>query len=660
MRALELNPAYGEAFLTAKGVWLFSLLAAYWAYCIAWGWRGARRTNSPSDHFVAGRGIGLWVYVLAATATSLSAWVFVGHAGLVYSDGLPYATVGLIAITVPLSGVLFLKRQWMVGRRFGYLSSGEMYADYYRGEAIGILAVVVAVLFAVPLVAIQFKASGYLIEGLTEGRVSRQWGMGIIALAVLVHVAMGGVRAVARVGAAQFVLLALGLVIATFWILDTVGGWEAVQDGLARLGAPKDAIGGTTGGQGGGDFDAAFAIPGVIQFTAGVDLAAPVGSSWTGVMGLSFIIAMMGVQASPAFTMWAFSNASPRAFAAQQVWASSFVVGLLLVVFAAGLGMGARLLGADGLAAAVGETPDTLVPHTLNLLASSAPWLAGLIAAAALVVMQALGTACLSTTGAMLSRDLYRRIFNPKAGDGAQVMVSRLSTFGLAALALAVAGVSDDAVVILGGLAVAFGVQMVPPLAGLVWYPWVTRQGATWGLAAGLLGVFLTESAGSAILQAVGLELWGRWPGTIHSAAWGLAANVVVCALVSALTQDGRDLEHRMTVHGFLGRHAALPADKMSLRPVAWIMVLVWLFFGAGPGAVIGNDVFGAPDAGVQGWTFGIPSLWAWQIVFWGLGVAMMWFLAYKMEMSTVTKDEIVALTKDEDSTSTALETPCI
>ena len=239
-------------------------------------------------------------------------------------------------------------------------------------------------------------------------------------------------------------------------------------------------------------------------------------------------------------------------------------------------------------------------------------------------------------------------------------MVSRLSTFGLAALALVVAGVSDDAVVILGGLAVAFGVQMVPPLAGLVWYPWITRQGATWGLAAGLLGVLLTESAGSSILQAVGLDFWGRWPGTIHTGVWGLAANVAVCALVSASTQDGRDFTHRMTVHGFLGRHAALPADKMGLRPVAWIMVLAWLFCGAGPGAVIGNEVFGAPDAGVQGWTFGIPSLWAWQIMFWGLGVAMMWFLAYKMEMSTVAKDEIVDLTRDEDSTSTALDTPSI
>ena len=45
-------------------------------------------------------------------------------------------------------------------------------------------------------------------------------------------------------------------------------------------------------------------------------------------------------------------------------------------------------------------------------------------------------------------------------------------------------------------------------------------------------------------------------------------------------------------------------------------------------------------------WVFGIPSIWAWQILFWILGVYMMWMLAYKMEMSTPPRD-FDALTDD-------------
>jgi hypothetical protein len=123
--------------------------------------------------------------------------------------------------------------------------------------------------------------------------------------------------------------------------------------------------------------------------------------------------------------------------------------------------------------------------------------------------------------------------------------------------------------------------------------------------------------------------------------------NLSVCVIVSAMTQNEADRAHRMTYHNFLRDHTSLSADKKKLVPWAWGITLAWLFFGIGPGAVIGNDIFGAPNAGVAGWTFGIPSIWAWQILFWGLGVAMMWFLAYKMEMSTMPDKEVEALIED-------------
>ena len=107
-----------------------------------------------------------------------------------------------------------------------------------------------------------------------------------------------------------------------------------------------------------------------------------------------------------------------------------------------------------------------------------------------------------------------------------------------------------------------------------------------------------------------------------------------------------------MKYHDFLKEHASLSPGKRGLVPVAWGITLAWMFFGIGPGAVIGNDIFGAPNAGVDGWTFGMPSIWAWQILFWLLGVGMMWFLAYKMEMSTIPETEIVALVEDIGDTA--------
>ncbi len=616
--------------------------------------------RTAGDYFIAGRSISMWVFVLAATATSFSGWTFMGHPGLVYRDGFQYAYASFYAITIPFTGVMFLKRQWMLGKRFGYVTPGEMFSDYFRGDFIRILTVIVALLFSIPYLGLQLRASGFLFNVLTDSYVAVNVGMWVLSAVVFIYVASGGLRSVAYVDTLQCVLLAIGIIITGIIALNLAGGWESLNAGLAKLGASTIGKWGTTKGLGGGDYNAYFAVPGVIQFTAGLGKETPVGGLWTGIMILTYMFALMGIHSAPAFSMWAFSNSNPKPFAPQQVWASSFGIGLILFLFTAFQGMGAHLLGANGavtqaeigIANVLPDLTDNkqggLVPHYFNQLGDTAPWLVGLLAVCALAAMQSTGAAYMSTAGGMLTRDLYKRYLNPNASHETQKLFGRIGVAFIVLSALTVATYSADALVLLGGLAVAFGFQMWPSLASVCWFPWITRQGATWGLLAGILGVIFTENFGASIALFFGIELgWGRWPWTIHSAGWGMICNLAVLIPVSFMTQDEGEREHRMKYHNFLREHASLGADKKKLVPVAWGITLAWLFFGVGPGAVIGNDIFGAPNAGVDGWTFGIPSIWAWQIIFWALGVFMMWFLAYKMEMSTVPEKDVVALTDD-------------
>ncbi len=643
--------------MSAKVVWLFAFVVLYWAYCIFWGIKSARTAKTATDYFLAGRRLSLWVFVLAATATSFSGWTFMGHPGLVYRDGFQYAYASFYTITIPFTGVLFLKRQWMLGKRFGYVTPGEMLSDYFQGDAIRILTVLVALLFSIPYLGVQLGASGYLFNVLTDGLVGEAVGMWVLSLVVLIYVASGGLRAVAYVDTLQCILLALGIVITGMIALNAVGGWDALNAGFADMG--KNPTVGKWGATPDGH-NAYLAIPGVIQFTAGLGKETPVGGLWTGVMCLTYMFALMGIQSAPAFTMWSFGNTDPRPFAPQQVWASSLCIGAILFFFTAFQGMGAHLLGANPamneagivlsniLPDEVATKPDSLVPHYFNLIADSMPWLVGLLAVCALAAMQSTGAAYMSTAGGMLTRDLYKRYLNPTASHLTQKLFGRIGVAFIVLSALTVATFSKDALVLLGGLAVAFGFQMWPSLASVCWFPWLTRQGVTWGLAAGLIGVIFTETFGAAIAGFFGIDLpWGRWPLTMHSAFWGMFFNLLVCIPVSMVTQNEKDHTPRMKYHNFLREHATLPASKQGLKPLAWVITLAWMFFGIGPGAVIGNTIFGAPDAGVAGWTFGIPSIWAWQILFWILGVGMMWFLAYKMEMSTMPDREVEALVED-------------
>jgi len=665
--------------LTPKVYWLFAFVVLYWAYCIFWGIRGARMAKTASDYFIAGRQLSLWVFVLAATATSFSGWTFMGHPGLVYRDGFQYAYASFYTITIPFTGVIFLKRQWILGKRFGYVTPGEMLSDYFQGDGIRILTVLVALLYSIPYLGVQLGASGFLFNVLTDDLVGRTFGMWLLSLVVLIYVASGGLRAVAYVDTAQCILLALGIIITGIIALNAAGGWDSLQAGLAKLAASDVGKWGTTKGYGGGDYNAYFAIPGVIQWTAGLGKETPVGGLWTGIMCLTYMFALMGIQSAPAFSMWSFSNTNPKPFAPQQVWASSFGIGLILFFFTAFQGMGAHLLGATPDAAELVKDimpnmkdgafilPDLtankqggLVPHYFNLIGDTMPWLVGILAVCALAAMQSTGAAYMSTAGGMLTRDLYKRYLNPTASHTTQKLFGRLGVAFIVVSALVVATFSKDALVLLGGLAVAFGFQMWVPLASVCWFPWFTRQGVTWGLAAGLLAVIFTETLGQTVAGFFGAELpWGRWPFTIHSAGWGMIFNLGIAVIISAMTQNEGEMAHRMKYHTFLKEHASLPASKRGLIPIAWIITLAWMFFGIGPGAVIGNDIFGSPDAGTpDAWTFGMPSIWAWQILFWILGVFMMWFLAYKMEMSTVPETEITALV--EDIGDTTLEKPSV
>ena len=640
--------------MDAKVIWLLVFVGLYWSYCIFWGVKGHLQAKTASDYFLAGRGISIWVFILAATATSFSGWTFMGHPGLIYRDGFPYAYASFYAITIPFTGVMFLKRQWMIGKRFGFITPGEMLSDYFKSDFIRILVVLVALVFSVPYLGIQLRASGFLFNVLTDGMFSVNVGMWALSAVVFLYVATGGLRAVAYVDTMQCVLLAGGIIVIGVIALINIGGFGTLIDGIAALSQIDEKL--TPDG-----YSHYIAIPGVIQYVKSGTQA--VGGAWTGIMILSYMFALMGIQSAPAFTMWSFSNKSVEPFAPQQVWASAFGIGLILMSFTAIQGIGSHFLGADAamMAAhpelvnnvmgaglsdqdimATGGKQGNLVPQLIYLMSDSAPWLVGLLSVCALAAMQSTGAAYMSTAGGMLTRDLVKRFLMPNASHTVQKILGRAGVGVIVLAALLVATTSKDALVLLGGLAVAYGFQMWPSLIAICWWPFLTRAGVTVGLVAGLIAVTLTESIGKDVF---GITAWGRWPLTIHSAGWGILFNLSLAIIVSYFTQNTADTEHKMKFHSFLREHASLSPEKRRLIPTAVIITLLWFFFGIGPGAVIGNWIFGSP-LDPNTWVFGIPSIWAWQILFWILGVYMMWMLAYKMEMSTPPKD-FDALTDD-------------
>ena len=142
---------------------------------------------------------------------------------------------------------------------------------------------------------------------------------------------------------------------------------------------------------------------------------------------------------------------------------------------------------------------------------------------------------------------------------------------------------------------------------------------------------------------------WNSWPLTIHSAIWGVFFNLLAAISISFITQDVREKNHKQKFHDFIDDYKSSSMSRRSLKPSAWIVTIAWIFFALGPGAIVGNNLFGKPG-NIESWSFGMPSIWVWQIIFWLLGVVLVWFLAFKMEMSTSPSKVIISRTEDAGS----------
>ena len=598
-------------------------MGLYWAYCLFWGFKGARSAKTSTDYFLAGRSIGIWVFVLAATATSFSGWTFVGHPGKIFTDGLPYAFASFYALTIPFTGVLFLRRQWVLGKAYNYITPGEMYSDYYGGNAIRLLTVLVAFLFSVPYLGVQLRASGSLFNVLTDGLIPVNVGMIALSTVVMIYVASGGLKSVAFVDCAQAILLALGITILGGVVLYYLGGWSGFTGGLAEL-VRLDVESGKNLTLDG--YSMKVAIPGSIQMVSAGSNS--IGGGWTGIMCMTYMFALMGIQSSPAFSMWAFSNKTSRAFRWQQVVASALVIGVILFTFTIFQGLGGQMLVYKGIL--VDVTDSNLVPKIISLLSKSVPWLVGLLEVCALAAMQSTGAAYMSTFSAMVTRDIYAKYISPDATDKSQKFTGRLFVVLVTVAALIVAANSSQAIVMLGGLAVAYGFQMYPSLIGLCYYKGFTRKGVVAGLVVGLIAVTLTDKTSGWF----GVP-WGAYPFTVHSAGWGILFNLITTIVVSLLTRES-DLRKKIKQqkHDLLQAVSGMNQERKKKIRSAWVLTLIWFLVGFGPFATIGNSLFSDPNLPQLWAPLSLPSLWVWQLLFLAYGVFVMWYLAFYMGLS--------------------------
>lgn len=590
--------------MTEVLITFLTLLAALSVYLSA---MVARVQTAPSAFADGGARLPGWAVIFAAGGVVLSGADLPGQLALVTRFGLQASHLALGLIVAALALNLVQKRLWLAARIARLGSPGEALATYYGSVSIRLVMLSLAVLFGLPFAAHLLGGAADMLTALADGAVPRGVVIWVLAFALFLPAVIGGWRGVVLSVAVQsFLLVALYIGGAIFAeAVLPLGGY--LTSGLTvQVGILPDAI------------------PGVIQYSAGLGKETVQGGIFTTVALLSSSLALVGLVISPPVLYLGMTAKAGRHLAFSTVW------------IVAGLTAGLLLLGAPFLAARLGVGAAGLAGELAGI-----DLLAGASFAVLIVVARLVAVSFLVTAGTLLVvRELLLPFVLPQLDPKGGRLAARIALAVGFLLVATMAAFAPISAAVFACLALPLSVQMFPALLGLAFVRWISRSAILTGLILGGLVVFFTEPPGLILFEGLFLDLpWGRWPLTIHSAAWGLFVNLGAVLLVSIFTRKGAERDARDMLHDEFAAQWHTDFGGRGARGAIWSLALIWAFFAIGPGAILGNTFFSQPIFTEGDAVLGIPSLWVWQLLFWLVGVPLVWWLAYRCRLGLITEE---------------------
>jgi Na+/proline symporter len=412
-----------------------------------------RRTKSTSDYFVAGQGIGIVTLAIAAMASTLSGFAFIGGPGLVYTVGVGAVFLILSAsITNTMGAWVLAKRMRLLGEARGLITVPDAIGARFRSPAAQGLSAVAILVAVIGYMATNFLALGLVIDAMFATGLTL--GIWLAMLVTLSYTLTGGILAGVYTDLFEGLVKTLASVTVFYYVLKAGGGIEGITRAIAAV-------------------DATFLGP------------------WGKMPALSalslFFVFGLGSLGQPHVAHKFYMLRDPRRLKWYPALMSVAMALTLLLYVGVGFAMRAKVASGalPPLARADDATPAFVLGFTPSVVAGIV--FAGVIAAGMSTV-----NSFMNIGAAALTHDLPRA-FGRKVTD--ELRWGRAWTLVLSLAAVFVAQLSGTLVAFLGifgyGL---FASTLVPALAiGLNWQG-ATREGAVASIATGLALTLALES----------------------------------------------------------------------------------------------------------------------------------------------------------------------
>lgn len=202
--------------------WYIVIIFLYLIGLTVYNIRKSKSVKSQEDMMVAGRSLGITKMVFTLVCTWIGSGTFIAGAEYAYNAG--WSSLWLPAGAWVGIGIIYFLAAKI--RTFGQYTIGDILEERY-GKFARLFGAVALVIAFTTIVSYQFRAGGYILNVLTDGAVSVEYGQMLAAAFVILFTALGGMIAVAHTDLPNGIIIVLACIVAVPFVVITAGGWDA-------------------------------------------------------------------------------------------------------------------------------------------------------------------------------------------------------------------------------------------------------------------------------------------------------------------------------------------------------------------------------------------------------------------------------------------------
>lgn len=441
------------------------------------------KAANMSSYFLGDRKMNGFVSALSYSATTYSAFMMVGLAGLTYKGGVGALGFEIVYFAGVSLAVIFGPKFWAVGKKFGFVTPSEMIGHRYQSKPVAIAVALSSCVFLIPYAAVQLSGVGYLLEGMTGGAITFSTGIMLATVLAILFSYVAGIRSVMWTDSLQAIMMIVASTLVALLVIYELGGFQGLFNTLQTEQPDSLSVPGS----------------GLFSFVTFLGLTIP----W-------FFFSLSNPQVSQRL----FMPSSLKAM--RQMLLGFLIFGFIYTLVSIFWGFSALVAFPD-LTKADLATPMLLasdfVPPVLGVIV-----MIGIMAAAVSTI-----DSIMLTLSSMFARDVYANV-SSNADEKKQLMVGKMVLPIIALLALGFSQLELSLIAVLSVAASSGLAVIVPAIIGAFYWRRGTAAGALTSIVGGGLFVLYVYMNGNSVLG-------------LPAGIWGIPVSTLLFVGVSLMTQ---------------------------------------------------------------------------------------------------------------------------